>query len=342
MKRRRLLQQLSLLPLAPALAFRNSAPLHKRRKPKRLQKGDTIGLITPGSSISDEGLQKAVTNIESLGFQVKLGTHVRAERGYNAGTDAQRLSDLHQMFEDWQVAGIWCVRGGYGCTRLLPKVDFKLIKKNPKIFIGYSDITALHHAIFTQTGLICFHGPVGASDFNAYTVEQLKAVLVEGRAPFTISLAAAGVSEEPVEAAAKTYIGGAAAGQLAGGNLSLLSAMQGTPFALDAKDKLLFLEEVGEKPYRVDRMLTQLRQSARLDKAAGFALGIFNDCEPDEDDRSLSLEETLKDRLQDLSKPTMYGLPFGHIQQMCTLPIGINARLDTNRKTLTLLESAVS
>jgi len=147
----------------------------KTIKPKRLKKGDTVGLITPGSYIDDEGLQKAVTNLEGLGFQVKLAKNIRAERGFIAGTDTQRLADLHSMFADKQVAGIWCARGGYGSGRLLPMLDYRLIKKNPKVVVGSSDITALLQGIYKETGLIGFHGPVGSSDFTEYSVDYMQA-----------------------------------------------------------------------------------------------------------------------------------------------------------------------
>ncbi|KAA3624481.1 MAG: LD-carboxypeptidase, partial [Bacteroidetes bacterium] len=137
----------------------------KGLKPKKLQKGDTIGMITPGSYISDEALEKAVTNVESLGFKVKLSQNIRAKRGFNAGTDLERLLDLHTMFTDDQVAGIWCARGGYGCTRLLPYINYNRIKKHPKAFIGYSDVTSLLNAFYLKTDLVGFHGPVGASEF---------------------------------------------------------------------------------------------------------------------------------------------------------------------------------
>lgn len=341
MKRRSLLRHLALLPLAPALALWPNAQPLKSRKPKRLRHGDTIGLITPGSYIDDAGLQKTVTNVEGLGFKVKLSKNIRAERGFNAGTDQQRLDDLHAMFSDDQVQGIWCARGGYGCSRLLPMIDYKLIKKNPKVFIGYSDVTALHQAFYKKVGLISFHGPVGASDFNEYTLRQFVAVVMEGRAPLTIPLAGANAGMSASESPAAMLFRGTARGTLAGGNISLLAALCGTDFELEPENKLLFLEEIGEKPYRIDRMLTQLRQSTRMEKAAGFALGIFNDCEADEGDRSLSLEATLRDQLLPYKKPTVYGLPFGHIQQMCTLPIGIEAELNADFKTLTLTESAV-
>ncbi len=313
----------------------------KALKPNRLKKGDTIGLITPGSYISDEGLEKAVSNIESLGFQVKLSKNIRAKRGFNAGTDLERLLDLHTMFTDDQVAGIWCARGGYGCGRLLPYIDYPLIKKHPKVFIGYSDVTALLNAIYLKTDLVGFHGPVGASEMTDYTKEHLLAVVVEGKSPHVISLSENNKSNEDTAFHCRPIAYGKTEGRLIGGNLSLLSSMCGTEWEPDYKDNITFIEDIGEKPYRIDRMLTQLRQSGNFKDTAGVSFGIFNDCAAPEGEDSLSLEDTINDRISDLRIPSIYGLSFGHIKDQITLPIGINAELDTRQQTLTLLEEAV-
>ncbi|MCO6479807.1 MAG: LD-carboxypeptidase [Phaeodactylibacter sp.] len=325
----------------PLLAIARPFSRKKRILPRRLQPGDTIGMITPGSYISDESLEKAVSNVIKLGFKVKLGKHIRAQRGFNAGTDQQRLDDLHLMFSDDSVAGIWCARGGYGCSRLLPFVDYKLISKNPKALIGYSDITALLNAIYHKTGLVGFHGPVAASELTEYTEAQFRAVVMEGRAPYAIPLSEANLSKE--EEAFRTYgiRVGKARGVLVGGNLSLLAALAGTDFLPEAQGKLVFMEDIGEKPYRIDRMLTQLRQAWNLEKAAGIAMGIYADCQPKEGDLSLSLEETVRDRTERLGVPAIYGLSFGHIDDQCTLPVGIEAELDVAGRSLTLLEAAV-
>lgn len=312
-------------------------------KPKRLKKGDTIGLITPGSYITDEGLQKAVTNLEDLGFKVALSKNIRAERGFTAGTDEERLDDLHQMFADKKIAGIWCARGGYGCGRLLPAINYSLIKKNPKVLVGFSDITALIQAINKETGLIGFHGPVGSSDFTDYTKEHLINTLIEPKDSLTIKIAE---ENEDLGKTKKVYQStiirrGVATGKLIGGNLSLLAPLAGTKYQPDVKGKLVFIEEIGEAPYRIDRMLTQLRQSYPLKEAAGIILGVFNGCEAKEGSRSLSLLETLKDRLSNLNIPVLYGASFGHISNNMTLPIGVKATLDADKKTITLLEKGV-
>ena len=246
------------------------------------------------------------------------------------------------MFSNPDIRAVWCARGGYGCTRLLPHIDYDLIRRNPKVFIGYSDITALHLAIHQMTGLVCFHGPVGGSDFTEYTVRHLKAILMEARGPYTIkTIESHGTVKNPDLYQSQVLRSGRIRGPLFGGNLSLLAALAGTPFAFDATGKLVFMEDIDEKPYRVDRMLTQLRQSAKLDKAAGFALGIFSGCIPEPGDESLTLAETISDRFGDLRRPAVYGLTFGHIANQCTLPVGLEAELDTQALTLTLSEPAV-
>lgn len=310
-------------------------------KPKRLKSGDTIGLITPGSFIPDKALEKAVANVKKLGFKVKLSKNIRALRGYTAGTDVQRLDDLHQMFADPQVDGIWCARGGYGCTRILPEIDYDLIQKNPKVFIGYSDITALHNAFLQRCNLVTFHGPVASSTMTSYTSAQFKAVLQQAKSPLTIPLSKANAQIKNELYQPKTVVGGTAKGVLIGGNLSLLAAMAGTEFGIDATDKIIFMEDIEEKPYRVDRMLTQLRQSSNLEKAAGFALGVFADCVPEPEDRSLSLLETVDDQLIGLKKPCAYGLSWGHISNQATLPVGIQAQLNADKQSLVLLEAGV-
>ncbi len=315
----------------------------KTIKPNRLKKGDTIGLITPGSYIGDDGLEKAINNLEGLGFQVKLAKNIRAERGFTAGKDAERLADLHSMFGDKQVAGIWCARGGYGCGRLLPNINYKLIKRNPKVLIGFSDITALLQAVHKETGLIGFHGPVGSSDFTDYTREYLTKVLMEPQDNLTIRLSKEneGFAKTDKVYQTATIRGGKAAGKLVGGNLSLLAPLAGTKYQPNIKGKLLFIEEIGEAPYRIDRMLTQLRQSYPLKDAAGIILGVFKGCEMKEGSRSLSLMETLTDRLVDLNIPVFYGAAIGHIANNLTLPIGGEARLNADNGEITLLEKGV-
>ena len=331
-----------LLGTGASTSFLNSNEALPIIKPPRLKPGDLIGLITPGSFAPDTAMQKAVNNIKSLGFRVKLAKNIRAKRGYNAGTDQQRLDDLHSMFADPSVKGVWCVRGGYGCTRLLPLIDYNLIRNNPKVMIGYSDITALSNVIFQKTGLVGFHGPVGSSEIANFSAGHFKALLMEGRTTHLIQLKGHPNKSSDEDFLPHTIHHGIARGQLAGGNLSILASIAGTTYELKPDNKLLFLEDISEKPYRIDRMLTQLRQSGLLTKVNGLALGIFADCKADPGDETLKLKETLADRLKSLSKPTQYGYPFGHIKHQCILPIGISAELNTRQQTLRILERVVT
>ena len=327
----------------PSFSKANTSCKKKKRllKAKRLQAGDTIGLISPGSTASDESFEKAVNNLKGLGFKLKYAKNVRAKYGYLAGTDQQRLDDLHSMFADQEVDGIWCVRGGYGCGRLLPHIDYKLIRKNPKVLIGYSDITALIQAIFVKTGLVCFHGPVGTSDFTDYSLGQIKSILMQPRKEHLIPFYNNEKAKEDDTFKYEVIRAGVARGKLAGGNLSLISSLVGTPFDWDVKGKLLFIEDVGEKPYRIDRMLTQVLQSQNLKQAAGIILGVFADCKAKDLDNSLSLMDTLKGQFSDLGIPVAYGFSFGHISNQCVFPVGIEAEFDTSKQIVRLLDSAV-
>ena len=312
-------------------------------RPPRLQKGDQIGLITPASYIDDEGLEEAVNNLEKLGLKVVKGKHLRAQYGSMAGTDAERLADLHSMFANPDIKGIWCARGGYGAARLLEHIDYELIRQNPKVLVGYSDITALHCAIWEKTGLVTFHGPVGNSTLTDYTLEQVQSILFNPQETHKITISEAQLSEVLSDDAYKpgSIVPGQAEGELIGGNLSLLASLAGTAYLPDVKGKLVFIEDIGEKPYRIDRMLTTLHQAWPLRDAAGIALGVFTDCEASSGSRSLSLQETLRDRLGNLGIPVYYGISFGHVDNMTTLPVGVRAQLDATEGLLTLMSSGV-
>ncbi len=322
-------------------------------KPARLKEGDIIAVIAPSSGLPEHVIQRAIANLEKLGFVLKLGNNIRHINGYLAGTDQQRLDDLHAAFADKSVKAVWCIRGGYGAARFLPLLNYDIIRKNPKIFIGYSDITALHVAIHQKTGLTTFHGPVGTSDFGDYTKPHVLNLLMHPTPTYKISLCPLNTTDEeklfkPAVIKAginipEIIVGGKCRGQLIGGNLTLLSSAAGTPYALkNVKGKILFIEDVDERPYRIDRMLTQVMHSVDLKSCAGIAIGIFDGCNPTaEDKNTLSLSECLHDRLDHLGIPVMYGLSFGHIKNQCTLPYGIEAELNTADKSITLLEPAV-
>jgi muramoyltetrapeptide carboxypeptidase len=312
-------------------------------KPPRLQPGDTVGLIAPGGYTTEKSIAKARRNIEALGLKVREGASLREVHGNYGGTVPQRLADLHAMFGDPEVKMIWPIRGGSGCISLLAHLDFDLIRANPTILLGYSDITALHLAIYKHAGLVTFHGPVASSTMTDYAIEHMMAVLSDPQPTYTIPMALENsrrALEQP-HFAMRTVHGGVATGPLMGGNLSLVAALAGTPYAADFKDSILFLEEVNEAPYRIDRWMTQLDLSVGFAKAAGVMVGICEDCGPEHEDISLTLDQTLDIHLQPLSVPAVTGYSIGHIRDQFTIPIGIRATLDTERQTVTLLEPAV-
>lgn len=329
------------LVLSPRITFAES--FIKTIKPKRLQIGDTIGLVSPGGFITEAQLGESKTNIESLGFSVVVAKNILHTNGYFAGTDKERAEDLHEMFGNKKVDGIVCVRGGYGCARVLDFLDFNLIKRNPKVLIGYSDITALLYGIYSQIGLIGFHGPVATSTFNEFSVMNFKNVLMNPQSKTTLRSAI----EEGTKSEYKPMVirHGKATGKLVGGNLSIVASLIGTKYDVDTKGKIIFLEEVGEEPYRIDRMLTQMIQTGKFKNVAGVALGVFSKCEskPEESGiaNSFTLSEVLSERLFRLGIPVIYGLSFGHVVNKFTLPFGANAELDVDNQSLTLLEKAV-
>lgn len=313
-------------------------------KPKRLKEGDRIALVAPGSYISESELQDSVKNLSDLGFQVTFSERLTLQNGYFSGTDAQRAEDLMEMFEREDVDAIMCVRGGYGCARILPLLDYNIIRKNPKILIGYSDVTALLYGIFKKTGLITFHGPVATSTFNEFSVNNFKGVLMNPQSNKKL-FNTNPPSDENIYGV-QTLVEGKAKGRLIGGNLSIMVSLIGTKYDVDYSNKIIFIEEIGEEPYRIDRMLTQLIQADKFKKAAGIMMGIFSKCEPKEKDpsfsKSFSLMEVLKDRFSGFKIPVIYGMSFGHVKDKFTIPFGALAELDTSEQSFTLLESAVN
>lgn len=307
-------------------------------KPKALKKKGVIGLISPASSPDDlTRIETAVKYFESLGYTVKVGENVGKLRGYNAGTVEERVSDIHSMFEDKNVQAIIAVRGGYGTPQLLRKIDYNLIKKNPKILCGYSDLTALQMAIFAKTGLITFAGPMAAVDFygevNPYT-EEIFWEMVTSKKKF-------GVMKLPSNHNYKVYRKGIAEGRVIGGNFALFMTLFGTSFLPRIKNNILLLEDVGEVPYRVDRMFAQLNNAKIIHKISALMLGQFTDCEEKEDKKTLTLNEVFDDYLSQLHIPIIANLPHGHITENHTIPLGVIVRVDANKQKITFLESAV-
>lgn len=294
--------------------------------------------------MEDGEIERAVRNIESLGLRVKTGANIRLHRGNYAGTPYQQADDFHAMVRDREVKAIWSGRGGSGCSLLLPLVDYALVRAHPKVIVGFSDFTALHSAILRRSRLVTFHGPAGISTFSDYSVAHLRAVLMEPKSGHVIAAAEENLRRGETDPGftERTITSGVAAGPLVGGNLSVLSALVGTPYFASMKGAIAFLEDIDEAPYRVNRMLTQLVQSGELARAAAVMFGTCVRCRVEDGGPSLTLEETLRDRLEPLHVPAAMGLSFGHAMQHFTLPLGVRARFDATRRTLTLLEPAVS
>lgn len=306
-----------------------------RKKVKYLKAGDTVGLICPAGIINEERVLKATANMQSLGLEVKLGTHIMEQSGYLAGTDANRLADLHAMYRDPSVKAVWCIRGGYGCTRILPMIDFNLLGSDPKPLFGYSDVTALHHSFYNKAGIQTFHSPVAASDFTSFTFNHVQSI-VFGQPGKEIEIKPCAENDQLFtegKSVFERYVihPGKAEGRLWGGNLSLLAAMSGTEYLRLKKDTILYIEDIGEAPYRIDRMLTQLFQMLPLDKIKAIVVGVCDGCEKKENEQSYTLKEVIEDRIGKLNIPSVYGFPFGHIPNQCTLPFGAFASFDADR-----------
>lgn len=304
------------------------------QKPKALRMGDVIGIVAPSSPAAEDIVYGAKEHLESMGFEVKLGKSCFALRGYLAGNDSLRAEDLNNMFLDKDVQGIICLRGGYGATRILKEIDYEAIKQNPKVFVGYSDITALHIAINQICSLVTFHGPMAGSNM----AEGLEYFSAKELMRAISSYEPMGLIANPDGIEIKGLVDGVAEGSIVGGNLSVIASTIGTPYEIDTEGKLLLLEEVEEEPYKIDRLLTQLALSGKLEAAAGFILGDWKDCESSTEN-SLSLMDVFNDIIIPFGKPTIYNLQAGHCTPKLTLPLGVRARLDGLEGTLTIEES---
>jgi muramoyltetrapeptide carboxypeptidase len=336
------MQRRTFLAGASLLAAQSSPGLIR---PKALRQGDTVGLITPSTYVSDpDSLATAARTLEYFGLRMKMGRNVRKRAGYLGGAVAERLADLHEMFRDPEVKAVFAIRGGYGAEHLLDGIDYDLIRRNPKIFLGYSDITALHLAIQKKAGLVTFHGPVILSGFSEYTQTWFRKAL--------FSTEPLGTLANPPETnrlrprhTVRTIRPGRARGPLIGGNLTLISTTMGTPYEIETRGRILFLEDVGEEPYSIDRMLTQLRLAGKLASAAGIVFGECRDCRPRDYQPSFNstftLGEVLDEILGQVKVPMFSGLTFGHTDDQLTLPEGVMTTLDADRGELTVEEAAL-
>jgi muramoyltetrapeptide carboxypeptidase len=348
MKRRNFIKTISTATLAtavtkPTIALVNNSQSKKLIKPAKLKNGDMIALVTPGSYITEQEKEESINNLRSLGFYVAFSDKLMQKNGYFSATDEERAADLNEMFERKDIQGIMCARGGYGCARILPFLDYELIENNPKPLIGFSDATALLYAILKNCGLITFHGPVSISTFSSFSNKNFRNVLLNPSDQLEIENSKTGNNFNPY--GIKVISDGKAEGELVGGNLSIVVSLIGTEYDIDFSNKIIFLEEFVEEPYRIDRMLTQMIQAGKFENASGVALGVFKLCEPDKTnpafDDSFTLMEVLEDRLGKLGIPVVYGLSFGHVSDKFTLPFGIKAELNSETKQIKLLESGV-
>jgi muramoyltetrapeptide carboxypeptidase len=309
-------------------------------KPPRLRPGDVIGVIVPASPVKNELLEKGIRYLEQCGYRVQLGRYVFRQNGYLAGLDKERAEDFNRMFRDRKVKAIFCARGGYGTPRLLPLLDYRAIRANPKIFVGYSDITAIQLAILRHARLVTFSGPMVAAEMgkglDPFTEEKFWRMLTHSE-PF-------GNLARPDGEEYETISAGKASGPLIGGCLSLVVCLLGAPQFPNVNGSIFFVEEIGEAPYRIDRNMTQLREAGILKRISGFLLGQTIDCIPSDDTPSLTITEVMRDMIRPLKIPALSGLDYGHGKVKYTLPLGVRADLKVGRskQQLRIIESAVS
>lgn len=308
-------------------------------KPKKLKKGDVIGFISPASSPEDlTRIQKAVRYAEKLGYRAEVGKNVGKYNGYLAGTDDERLEDFHSMFSNKKIKAIVCLRGGYGAPRLLHRINYDLIKDNPKIFVGYSDITALQMAILSKTGLVTIAGQMAAVEFfkkmPAYSEEYFWQMLT--------STKKIGKVELPGKSKLRTMSDGVAEGTLIGGNLAVFVGLMGSEYCPSFDNSMLFFEDVGEVPYRIDRFFSQLRLAKAFEKTKGFILGQFSDCEEkDETKRTLPLESVFDDYFSGIKLPVVSNFPHGHVPIKIPLAFGTKVKVNAIKAEVEFMESAV-
>ncbi|NLD58361.1 MAG: LD-carboxypeptidase [Clostridiales bacterium] len=307
------------------------------RKARALKPGDAVGLTAPSGAVRDVGgVERAIEAVEALGFRAIADGSCFRRYGYLSGTDEERAAGVNRMFRDDRVDAVFCLRGGYGATRMLDRVDFDLIRQNPKPFLGYSDVTALHAAINGLSGLITLHGPMPATDFpglEGFSRKSLERMLFDP-APL-------GEVGNPDGMPLSRLVPGKCEGRLAGGNLSLVAQLIGTPWQIDARGKILLLEDVGEYTYRLDGMLTQLRHAGLFRDCAGVVLGGFTDCRDEYEGFGATVEALVRDIVAPAGKPVLAGFSIGHVDKKITVPLGAMCALDADELRLTILEGAL-
>jgi muramoyltetrapeptide carboxypeptidase len=303
----------------PSHPEKNSVPLRSGRLPESIAEGARIALVAPAGGLrGEEDVARAIFNVRSLGWEPLLGRYALEHDGYFAGTDSQRLADLNSALRDPSTDAVWCLRGGYGTARLLPEVDLDSLKRAPKPVIGFSDVTALHAAIQRHCGIVSFHGPAARGELNEFSRSSLLSAVATRGNP-------AGRAAQ-----ARTIRGGSAEGVLAGGNLAVLASLVGTPYAPDLDGAILVLEDIGERTYRIDRMLRQMYQAGLLEGCRAILFGECTDCSEQTESGARSLDTVLAETADLLGVPCIAGAPVGHILEQWTLPLGAAARLDAD------------
>lgn len=297
---------------------------------KLLKKGDTIGVLSPANRTKPEDVLKAIENLKSFGFNVKVGKNVGKTYYSFAGTDEEKIEDLMDMFQDNEVDAIVSLRGGYGCMRLLTRIDYEIIKNNPKPFVGFSDLTALHMAFYTKCGMNTFHGPMAVSNFSKPVINEI--TLNDFLRNLTTDMTGQVIGNTDFDVLTE----GEAEGVLVGGNLAVLTSLIGSEFDLDYTDKILFLEDITEPTYKIDKMLWQLKNMGVYEKLRGVILGDYNECEKD-GEFDMSLDEVFDSHFKGVNFPVIKNFQSGHCEPMYTVPFGKVVKLSCADKKVTML-----
>jgi muramoyltetrapeptide carboxypeptidase len=344
MNKRLFLKSLGLgiaaFPLNNAFANDEKELSKKIILPKSVKKGDKIGIISPSAATADRiQFDFAKETMEALGFEVQLGENLKNRRGHLAGRDVERAADLNRMFADPEIKAIICIRGGSGAARILPLIDYKTIQKNPKPLLGYSDITALHNAIHAKTGLITFHGPNGTGSWNSFNVRQFENIFFKKESVTFQNEQVKGDDLIVKQNRTQTIRPGKVKGKILGGNLTVLTSLSGTPFLPDFKNAILFIEDIGEDPYKIDRMMSTLMLNGTLSQIKGFIFGQCTDCNPSGGYGSLTLDDILEDYILPLNIPAYKGAMIGHVPKQFIIPVGSQVEMDAEAGSFQLLEN---
>lgn len=302
----------------------------EKLKVNKLKQGDTIGMLIASSCCRSNNFKKIEEEIEALGYKIKYGKTVFAKHGYLAGTDEERINDIHQMFLDPEVKAIICFKGGFGASRIVDKIDYEIIKNNPKLFMGFSDVTVLLNNFYKHANLPTVHGLVATFIGSSKICDDSKKDFKELLTLNTKNRVLKG------NANTKTLTGGIAEGEITGGNLCLISDLYGTDYEIDFEDKIVLIEEVSEPVYNIDRMFSQLRLGQSLKKPKGFILGHFTDCKDSENENTY--ENLIEEYFGNLGVPVIYNFPTGHEFPFINVPIGLKVKLDADKKEIVILE----